>query len=89
MLGEPIHANDSAAVAADAAAALQAKLVANGSANPHAGDRPSLLIRLLEWINSPLGQCSDSVRQAVGKIAIATLINAIAVLVYTLIFRHR
>jgi hypothetical protein len=79
-LGEPI--------AAAAAAALPESIAVELPADAQ-DNRPSLLVRLLEFINSPLGQCSDPVRQAVGKIAIATLLNAIAVLAYTLMFRHR
>jgi hypothetical protein len=85
-LGEPIAATDSAAVAADVAALVE-KIADTPESDEDA--RPSLLVRLLEFINSPLSSCSDPVRQAVGKIAIATLLNAIAVLVYTLVFRHR
>jgi hypothetical protein len=86
-LGEPIAPAESTPPAGDAAASAQTV----AGALPAAADDspPSLLVRLLEIINSPLGQCSDSVRQAVGKIAIATLLNAIAVLAYTLMFRHR
>lgn len=44
-------------------------------------------IRVLEWMNAPLAACSDSTRELVGKIAVLTLVNAIAVLVYVLFVR--
>ncbi|HSU67298.1 MAG TPA: hypothetical protein VLJ39_10525 [Tepidisphaeraceae bacterium] len=49
---------------------------------------PSLLVRMLGWINFPLDACSDDVRETVGKIAILTLVNALAVLAYVLFLRH-
>ena len=48
----------------------------------------SLLVRVLAWINSPLDSCPDHVREAIGKIAILTAVNAMAVLAYVLFFRH-
>ena len=48
----------------------------------------SLPVRVLAWINSPLDSCPEAVREAIGKIAILTAVNAIAVLVYVLFFRH-
>ena len=47
-----------------------------------------LIFKPLEWINSPLDACPDRVREAVGKIAIMTMMNAVAVLTYVLIFRR-
>lgn len=47
-----------------------------------------LLIRVLEWINAPISQYGDEVRGLIGKIAVLTLINALAVLVFVLVFRH-
>ncbi len=47
-----------------------------------------LLIRVLEWINAPIAQYGDEVRGLIGKIAVLTLINALAVLVFVLVFRH-
>ena len=48
----------------------------------------SLPVRVLAWINSPLDSCPDPVREAIGKVAILTAVNAVAVLVYVLFFRH-
>jgi len=46
-----------------------------------------ILVRILEWINSPLSGFSERVREALGKVAIVTMLNATAVLVYVLMFR--
>jgi hypothetical protein len=46
------------------------------------------ILKPLEWLSSPLDACPDVVREAVGKIAIITMINALAVLSFVLIFRH-
>ncbi|HZL36805.1 MAG TPA: hypothetical protein VFC78_15910 [Tepidisphaeraceae bacterium] len=45
-------------------------------------------VRVLEWINSPLDAYPESVREMVGKIAIITGVNAVAVLIYVLVFRR-
>jgi len=50
---------------------------------------PPWYLRLLETINAPFASCSDELRAAIGKIAIVTLVNAVAVLVYLLFFRSR
>lgn len=49
--------------------------------------RPSLLIRFLELLNAPMNSCPQSVRSTIGKLALMTLFNAIAVLVYVVAFR--
>jgi hypothetical protein len=49
--------------------------------------RGGLVIRLLEILNAPLAGCSPAVHALVGKAAIITLLNAIAVLIYVLLFR--
>jgi hypothetical protein len=46
-----------------------------------------LLLRPLEWINAPFNALPEAVREALGKVALVTLFNAIAVLVYVLVFR--
>ena len=50
--------------------------------------RPPILLRLLAWVNSPVDSLSDDARDLVGKIAILTMVNALAVLVYVLFFRR-
>jgi hypothetical protein len=46
------------------------------------------IIRVLEAINSPLSFIPDSIRDALGKVAIVTIVNSVAVLVYVLFFRR-
>jgi hypothetical protein len=52
-------------------------------------ERIPLIVRVLEWINAPLAFLPLQVREAVGKIALVTTVNAIAILTYVLLFRHR
>ncbi len=47
-----------------------------------------LLLRPLEWINLPFTLCSEPVREMLGKVAILTLVNALGVLAYVLLFRR-
>jgi len=47
-----------------------------------------LLLRPLEWLNAPLAACPQGVRDTIGKAAIITMINALAVLVYVAFFRR-
>jgi hypothetical protein len=49
--------------------------------------RVPFYVRVLEWINAPLAACSDATRELIGKIALLTLVNALAVLVYVLFVR--
>jgi hypothetical protein len=69
------------AALAQTAPALEALL-------PHADEKPSLLVRLLELLNAPFSFCPDSVRDLLGKIAILTLMNAIGVLLYLFLFKR-
>jgi hypothetical protein len=46
-----------------------------------------LLLRPLIWINSPLDAWPNAVRDAIGKVAVITLLNSVAVIAYVLIFR--
>jgi hypothetical protein len=48
-----------------------------------------LFLRPLEWINAPFAAIPDAARAALGKVAIATLINAVAVLAYVILFRAK
>ena len=45
-------------------------------------------VRVLEWINAPLSFVPDAARDTLGKVAILTLVNSIAVLIYVLFVRH-
>ncbi|HEV8290842.1 MAG TPA: hypothetical protein VGP94_02925 [Tepidisphaeraceae bacterium] len=47
----------------------------------------SFLLRPLEWVNAPLSACSDTFREGLGKVAIMTLINALAILLYVMFLR--
>jgi hypothetical protein len=51
-------------------------------------ERVPLLVRVLEWINSPMTGLSPGVREAMGKVALVTAVNAIAVFLYVLIARR-
>jgi hypothetical protein len=44
-------------------------------------------LKPLEWVNAPLSACSDTVRESLGKVAIMTLINALAILLYVVFLR--
>ena len=46
-------------------------------------------LKPLEWINAPMQSLPEGVREGVGKIALLTLFNALAVLVYVFLFRKR
>ncbi len=48
---------------------------------------PPLLLRPLYWMNKPFENLSDQTRSLLGKIAIVTLLNAVAVLCYVLYLR--
>jgi hypothetical protein len=67
--------------AVDHAAALEAQ----GEVDE---DRVPLLVRLLEWFNAPLSSLPDHVREALGKVALVTTFNSIAVLLYVMVFRR-
>lgn len=51
--------------------------------------RPSVLLRGLELLNAPFNACPDVIRDLLGKLAILTAMNALGVLIYVLLFRHR
>jgi hypothetical protein len=80
--------SEGAAPASNAAADLGAAIeVAVEETCPPGRD--SLLVTLLELINAPLNAFPNTVRELIGKVAILTLFNAIAVIVYVVLFRHR
>jgi hypothetical protein len=68
------------------ASAAQSDAPADPAGSDDAG-LPALLVRVLEWINLPLAGLKDEMRNLMGKIAILTLIHALALLVYALLFR--
>ena len=74
--------------AAEAAALLGVDHDATDAEHAAAAKPPSILVRVLQLINSPMSWLSDAVRDALGKVALLTLFNAVAVLVYVLVFRR-
>ena len=46
-------------------------------------------LKPLEWINAPMQSLPEGVREAVGKMGLLTLLNALAVLIYVFVFRKR
>ena len=47
-----------------------------------------LYLKPLVWLNSPLMVLPEPIRDAIGKIAVLTLFNSVAVLAYVLMFRR-
>jgi hypothetical protein len=95
-LDPPAAATIAAATADTAANATESTLElgkdafaapASQSDSPSREPEPSLLVRLLLWINSPVAHAGDSVRGLLGGAAIVTLFNAAAVLIYLTMFR--
>lgn len=52
-----------------------------------APSRFAWLVHVLEVLSSPLNHLPDTFRETLGKVAIVTLINAVAILLYILLFR--
>lgn len=85
LLDEELAADE--ARAAISSARFQADPDAAGS---EASSPLPLPLRVLAWVSAPLDACPDHVREAIGKIAIITAVNALAVLFYVLFLRpHR
>jgi hypothetical protein len=59
-----------------------------GAKAESASSRLAPVIKLLEWINAPLSFVPDALRDTLGKVAIVTLVNSIAVLIYVMFVRH-
>jgi len=45
------------------------------------------MMMILSWINFPIRNLSDSAREAIGIVAIITLVNAMSLLLYLMLFR--
>lgn len=56
--------------------------------DPVDGAPVPLYLKPLVWLNAPLLLLPDPIRDAIGKIAVLTLFNSLAVLTYVLMFRH-
>ena len=52
------------------------------------GGRLSPLVRILQIVNYPMLLLPEEVRDALGKVAIVTTFNSIAVIIYVMKFRH-
>ena len=48
-----------------------------------------ILLRPLGWLSAPLNGAPDWVRETIGKVAIVTLVNAVAVIAYVMLFRAK
>ncbi|MDB5321362.1 MAG: hypothetical protein JWN40_2993 [Phycisphaerales bacterium] len=53
-----------------------------------ANNREPFLVRVLELVNAPLDGFSETMRAAIGKIALVTTLNAVGVFIYVLVFRR-
>lgn len=61
----------------------------NAAIEADLGEKPApLLLRPLVWISAPLDMLPDGVRAGIGKVALVTFFNAVAILLYLLIFRR-
>ncbi len=69
-------------------AAVPAGTIDLGEPLPRGSWLLSGLLRPLSLVNAPLDPYPDRVREAVGKVAVVTLVNAIAVLAYVVVFRR-
>jgi hypothetical protein len=49
---------------------------------------PRLLLLPLEWLNAPLAACPDLLREFIGKAAILTVLNALALILYVRFIRR-
>jgi hypothetical protein len=47
-----------------------------------------IVLKPLAWLSAPLDRFPDEVRETLGKIAILTIVNALAVFAYVMMFRH-
>ncbi len=84
----PVAAADLNAVLA---AAAEASTVAATSADLDLGNpiaRSPFFLRPLELLNAPLEMLPDTVRDAIGKVAVVTLVNSVAVIAYVMLFRR-
>ena len=64
-------------------------LLADSGPAPQGEEGASPLLMPLRLLSAPLTHADDYIRNAVGQIAILTLLNAIAVLIYVLVVRHK
>jgi hypothetical protein len=55
---------------------------------PKFADPIPFYLKPLAWLSSPLDYCPEEFRELAGKVAIVTMVNAIAVLGYVIMFRR-
>jgi hypothetical protein len=81
-----------AAAEAERAALVRAKPIQSTQVDllSDVGDDRELpvVLKPLAWLSAPLDAFPDEVRETLGKIAILTLVNAVAVLAYVMLFRR-
>ena len=80
------HATHADAKPGDPATVLAAVL-ANAENDTDTEPTLPFYLKPLEWINAPMASLPDNVRSTLGKVGLLTLFNALAVLLYVLIFR--
>ena len=91
----PLKSEDIATTSAErsalegVSAALDARADAGLAAGPStsATSLPAYLLPLA-WISAPLSLFPAGIRELIGKVAIVTLFNAVAVFIYLMLFRH-
>lgn len=72
---------------------VQAPVAAEAGPNAPAAERAdaprwlTLVEKPLEWINAPFAGLSEELRQTLGKVAVVTCLNSLAVIIYVLLFR--
>jgi hypothetical protein len=77
----PTSDAEQSALAVDEVAQQSADLLAPDTDVP-------VVLKPLVWLSSPLEAFPEQVRETIGKIAVLTLVNAIAVLAYVIIYRR-
>jgi len=87
---EPTETAPAERAALDAALGpAAATLAADDLAIDSDDDAPlPLYLRPIEWLNACFDSIPETLIEAAGKIAILTMVNAVAVLLYVLFFRH-
>ncbi len=68
--------------------ALRASIQVDGQESTERASVFWVALKPLEWINAPVASWSDRARDLIGKVALLTLFNAAAILVYALLFRR-
>ncbi len=87
-IAPPLTTEQATTVAERAALAQPVPEPAQETLSTQADEKPSLVVRFLEILNSPFAACPDVLRDTLGKVAILTLMNSIGVLLYLYLFRR-